>query len=222
LAAIDAAKTPFIESMADVMRIYQALRVKSPTVGTAYAVGALAGLRTSEVRALDWSHVDLERGAIHVQVQVGRRKGRDPKTWSPDGTQVLKDGESRVVPIQPSLAALLASWREVDGGKGLVFKPLRQGSRRFLDDHTMSAYLRDVLVDLKLARDGLGWYESTGAHDGVAMGVGYWFAGDAPAHPGAFHRPGDRALQPPPPGSLQRRRPEPPGGGLRGRFGTIC
>jgi len=25
----------------------------------------------------------------------------------------------------------------------------------------MSAYLRDVLVDLKLARDGLGWYEST-------------------------------------------------------------
>jgi integrase len=154
--AHDPRRTPFIESMEDVIRVYQALKVKSPTVAVAYAVGALAGLRTSEVRALDWSHVDIERGTIHVQVQVERRKGRDPKTWSPDGTQVLKDGESRVVPIQPSLASLLASWREIDGGKGLVVKPLRQGSRRFLDDHTMSAFLRDVLIELKLAREGLG------------------------------------------------------------------
>lgn len=160
-AAHDPKRTPYLERMEDVVAVYQALGKKSPAVATAYAIGALAGLRTSEVRALDWSHVDLQRGTIHVQVQVERRKGRDPKTWSKDGTQVLKDGESRVVPIQPSLATILLAWKSSTSGKGLVCPPIRQGSRRFLDDHTMGAYLGEVLGDLGLAKDGLGWYEST-------------------------------------------------------------
>ena len=159
--AHDPKRTPFLETMEDVIGVYQALKVKSPTVATAFAIGALAGLRTSEVRALAWEHVDLRRGAIHVQVQVERRKGRDPSTWAADGTQVLKDGESRVVPIQPSLAGVLALWEETEGDQGLVCKPIRQGKRRFLDDHTMSSYLRDVLSELKLAKPGLGWYECT-------------------------------------------------------------
>jgi integrase len=159
--AHDPKRTPFMESMDDVVQVYRALRAKSPVVATAYAIGSLAGLRTGEVRALRWDHVDLGRGVIHVQVQVERRKGRDPGTWSEDGTQVLKDGESRVVPIQPSLATVLNAWREADGGQGLVCKPIRKGSRLFLDDHTMGRYLRDVLADLKLSKDGLGWYEAT-------------------------------------------------------------
>ena len=74
---------------------------------------------------------------------------------------MLKDGESRVVPIQPSLAGVLAIWRETGRGSGTGLPPIRQGKRRFLDDHTMSSYLRDVLTDLKLAKPGLGWYECT-------------------------------------------------------------
>ncbi len=31
----------------------------------------------------------------------------------------------------------------------------------FTTERVLDEYLRDVLVDLKLARDGLGWYEST-------------------------------------------------------------
>ncbi len=143
--AHDPKLTPFLETMEDVVKVYKALEAKSPTVAVAYAVGALAGLRTSEARALDWAHVDLDRGVIHVQVQVERRKGKDPATWSPDGTQVLKDGESRIVPIQPSLASILATWRDLDGGRGLIAKPIKKGSRRFLDDHTMNDYLREVL-----------------------------------------------------------------------------
>jgi integrase len=159
--AHDPKLTPFLERMEDVVAVYQALGRKSPTVATAYAIGALAGLRTSEVRALAWDHIDLQRGTIHVQVQVERRKGRDPKTWSDDGTQVLKDGESRVLPVQPSLASILVDWKKSTSGKGLVCPPIRQGGRRFLDDHTMSTYLREVLADLKLAKPGLGWYEAT-------------------------------------------------------------
>jgi len=160
-AAHDPKRTPFLESMEDVIRVYQALRAKAPTVAAAYAIGALAGLRTSEVRALRWSDIDLQRGSIHVQVQVERRKGRDASMWSKDGTQQLKDGESRVVPIQPSLASVLLAWQEFAGAEGLVCPPLRAGRRRFLDDHTMNAYLRDVLKELKLAKDGLSWYEAT-------------------------------------------------------------
>jgi integrase len=159
--AHDPKRTPFLERMEDVVAVYQALARKSPTVATAYALGALAGLRTSEVRALAWDHIDLQRRTIHVQVQVERRKGRDPKTWSDDGTQVLKDGESRVVPVRPSLASILVDWQKATGGKGLVCPPIRQGGRRFLDDHTMSTYLREVLADLKLAKPGLCWYEAT-------------------------------------------------------------
>jgi integrase len=160
-AAHDPKRTPFIESMADVVRIYKALEAKSPTVATAYAIGALAGLRTSEIRALTWEHVDLKALTIHVQVQVERRKGRDPKTWSSEGTSVLKDGESRIVPIQPALAPVLNAWRIVTGPSGLVCPPLRRGKRRFLDDHTMSKFLRDVLDDLSLAKPDLRWYECT-------------------------------------------------------------
>jgi integrase len=152
----DPKNTPYLHEMADVIRVYQALHKKSPTVGVAYAIGALAGLRTGEVRALDWSSVDLKSGTIHVQVQAGA-----------EGAQTLKDGESRVVPIQPSLAPVLASWRKIEGGEGLVVKPLRQGGRRFLDDHTMGKFLRDVVKELQLemkcscCETAAAWYEYT-------------------------------------------------------------
>src|SRR5262249_54874094 len=130
----------------------QALSAKSPTVGVAYAIGALAGLRTGEVRALEWSSVDLQASQIHVQVSV-------------DGD--LKDGEARIVPIQPSLGPILLAGRNAGGGEGLVCKPLRQGGRKFLDDHTMGKFLRDVVKELglemacKCCNTPAAWYEYT-------------------------------------------------------------
>jgi integrase len=158
--AHDPKLTPYVESMTSVVRIYQHLFALSPSVGTAYALGALAGLRTGEVRALAWNHVDLAAKAIHVQVQVERRQGKDRSDWSKDGTQVLKDDESRIVPIQASLAALLKAWKERTGGKGLVCPPVRK-SGQHLDDAVMSRYLRNALEKLGLKREGLGWYQAT-------------------------------------------------------------
>jgi integrase len=158
--AHDPRLTPYVETMADVVKVYQNLVARSPSVGMAYALGSLGGLRTGEVRALDWSHVDLGAKAIQVQVQVERRQGKDKAAWSKDGTQVLKDDESRIVPIQNSLASLLTRWKTSTGGKGLVCPPLRKG-RQHLDDAVMSRYLRDALEKLELQRDGLGWYQAT-------------------------------------------------------------
>ncbi len=84
-----------------------------------------------------------------------------------EGAQTLKDGESRIVPIQPSLAPVLASWRKIEGGEGVVVKPLRQGGRRFLDDHTMGKFLREVVKELHLEMKcsccgtAAAWYEYT-------------------------------------------------------------
>jgi integrase len=158
--AHDPKTTPYIEAMGDVVRLYQWLAAKSPSVGMAYALGALGGLRTGEVRALSWKHIDLTAKSIHVQVQVERRQGKDPAEWSKDGTQVLKDDESRIVPIQASLTALLKTWKEQTGGKGLVCPPVRK-SGQHLDDAVMSRYLRDALEKLKLEKEGLGWYQAT-------------------------------------------------------------
>ena len=152
----DPKSTPYLADMNDIIRLYTALYSKSPVVGTAYAIGALAGLRTGEVRALEWAHIDLPGGQLHVQVQAGI-----------EGPRTLKDGESRVLPIQPALAPLLAAWREIDGGRGLVCKPLRQGGRRFLDDHTMGKFLREVVAQLGLGavcsccQTPAAWYEFT-------------------------------------------------------------
>jgi integrase len=158
--AHDPKLTPYIEAMADVVRVYQSLVATSPSVGMAYALGSLGGLRTGEVRALAWRQIDLAAKQIHVQVQVERRQGKDEADWSKDGTQVLKDDESRIVPIQASLATLLRAWKEQTGGKGLVCPPLRQ-SGQHLDDAVMSRYLRDALKKLELHREGLGWYQAT-------------------------------------------------------------
>ncbi len=88
-----------------------------------------------------------------------RRQGKDEADWSKDGTQVLKENESRIVPIQSSLAALLTSWKAKTGGKGPVCPPLRQKAQH-LDDAVMSRYLRDALEKLKLEKKGLGWYQA--------------------------------------------------------------
>jgi integrase len=158
--AHDPKKTPHLQSLADVMRVHKALE-PFPSIATAFAIGALAGLRTGEVRALRWEHVDLNTNNIHVHVQVERRRGKDPTTWSADGTQTTKGDDGRVVPIFPLLVPILKAAKLATGGKGLVCPPLRERDGGHLSDRTMSSELRTVLKDLKLAKKGLGWYQCT-------------------------------------------------------------
>jgi integrase len=138
----DPRTTPFIEDLADVRRIY--LTLPEP-LDVAYAIGALAGLRTGEVFALRWEHVDLARRRIHVRESV---KGP------------LKDKESRIVPILDRLLPVLADWRKRSGGVGRIIQPLRRDGLK-IDKHTPGVYLAETLVKLELARPGLRWYQAT-------------------------------------------------------------
>lgn len=111
----------------------------------AFAIGVLAGLRTGEIFALKWLHIDLAARRIHVRESV---KGP------------LKDKDSRVVPILDPLLPILSEWKLKSGGKGLIIPPLRSDGRK-IDKATPGNFLRPVLNSLGLARPGLGWYEAT-------------------------------------------------------------
>lgn len=138
--AWDPRRTPFLERLEDVRRVFLAL---PHPVNVAFATGALAGLRTGEVRALRWENVDLDASRLHVRESV-------------EGA--TKDDDSRVVPIGVDLAQVLAEQRLLTGGTGLVVPPMR-GELGHLDEHTMGTKLRDALEKLKLPR--MTWYSAT-------------------------------------------------------------
>jgi len=138
----DPRTTPFIEKLADIRRIFLLLPLP---ISIAYALGVLAGLRTGEIFALRWLHVDLAARRIHVRKSV---KGP------------LKDKDSRVVPILDPLLPILSEWKLKSGGEGLVIPPLRCDGKK-IDKATPGNFLRPVLTALGLARPGLGWYEAT-------------------------------------------------------------
>jgi integrase len=75
----DPRTTPFVEKLSDVRRIFLALE---EPLNVAYAIGALAGLRTSKVFKLGWRSVDLDARQI-VVTEGGSKKGttkaRDPR-----------------------------------------------------------------------------------------------------------------------------------------------
>lgn len=133
----DPRTTPFVERLADVRRIYLALE---EPLSIAYAIGALGGLRTGEVFALKWEHVDLLARRIHVRESV---KGP------------LKDKDSRMVPILDALAPVLEAWKLKSGGKGRVIPPLRRDGKK-IDKHTPGKRLAAALKKLGLAVPGFG------------------------------------------------------------------
>ena len=140
----DPRTTPFVEKLGDVDRIYRAL---PEPLNTAYAIGAMAGLRTGEVFGLRWRHVDLASRRIHVRESV---KGP------------LKDKESRIVPVLDGLLPILTAWKLKSGGEGeaRVIPPMRKDGGK-IHKATPGKYLRAALKELGLERDGLGWYECT-------------------------------------------------------------
>ena len=150
----DPKDTPFLERLEDVRRVFLAL--PEPTA-TMFAVGALAGLRTSEVIGLAWEDVDLPAQRIYVRQQAQR--GR---------LGPLKDSESRTVPLQAALLPILTAWKLKTGGTGLLFRPAcpDRGGRPdlgspalFVRQQTLHRHLREALKACGLPN--LSWYQCT-------------------------------------------------------------
>lgn len=152
----DPKTVPYVKQLEDVRRIHDAL---PEPIRTGYAIGVLLGLRTSEVRALPWEHVDLELRQVNVQQAIGVNGQLGP----------VKDSEARVLPIPPDLLSILKARKLATGGKGQVVPPFYLGrpsgprriSAKFIRSQTLNAALSAALVKVGLAENGLDWYRAT-------------------------------------------------------------
>lgn len=136
----DPRKTPFVKRAQDIGHIFKALQ---EPVNVAYALGALAGLRSGEIPALEWSDVDLPGRRMHIARSI---------------TGKTKDGEVRTVPIVDALNKVLVAHRVRTDGRGKVVPPMRSDGE-FFDDHTMRRHLRRAFAALRLPR--ITWYQAT-------------------------------------------------------------
>ena len=148
----DTRNTPFLETMADVRRVFLAL---PEPINVAFACGTFMGLRTAEVLGLRWQDIDFQGRRVHVTQQIQ------------DGTAgPLKDSEPRTVPLMDSIVSTLTAWKLKTGGEGLLFKPAdpTAGGRpdiasppQFVRPETLRKHLAKALKDLGLP--ALSWYQ---------------------------------------------------------------
>jgi integrase len=150
----DTTATPFLQKPEHIRAVF--LRLPEP-ISVAFAVGALAGLRTSEVLGLSWEDVDLGNRRICVRRQAHRGK-----------LGPLKDNESRTVPLLTALAPILSAWKLKTGGVGFLFKPplASRGGRpdlgqppQFIRPQTLAKHLRKALEACGLPP--MAWYHAT-------------------------------------------------------------
>lgn len=150
----DNRSTPFLETLADVRRVFLALPIP---INVAFACGVFMGLRTAEVLGLRWQDIDFKGRRVHVTQQV-----QDGKAGP------LKDSEPRTVPLMDSLVPILTTYRLAMGGEGLLFQPAdpTAGGRpdigsppQFVRPETLRKHLAKALKYCNLP--GLSWYQCT-------------------------------------------------------------
>jgi integrase len=96
------------------------------------ALAALAGLRASEVLAVQWPDLDLDAKTLRVRNR---------------GAFVTKNGKSRVVPIGDRLHAILAAHKQDDGFVVRPTAPSRSGRPRWVFRKTYNAVLTTAGLD---------------------------------------------------------------------------
>jgi integrase len=107
------------------------------------------GLRSSELRGLRWTDVDLKAGEIHVRQRADR--------FNAIGPPKSEDGE-RTVPIDPKMVAILREWKLACpiGELGLVF-PSGTGA---VESHANIVHrgLQPAMIAAGLTKDGKAKY----------------------------------------------------------------
>lgn len=150
----DCKTTPFLQTLADVKRVFLALPEQT---GVMFACAAFLGLRTGECLGLMWQDFDFQARRVRVSRQI--RHGQPAPT---------KDSETRVLPLQDSLTPILQAWKLKTGGQGYLFAPTVPGrggrpelgaDPEFVRPQTLHAHLKKALEACNLP--ALTWYEAT-------------------------------------------------------------
>ncbi len=151
----DPATTPFIRHLSTVFAIINELQ--SP-FSVAYAIGALAGLRTGEVLGLDWESIDLDpkQRKIVVRQQVQKSRLRRPKSK-----------KSRTVLIVDALYPILLEYHKKTGGTGLLFRPVIKGYSAYPSPNSTRKYTAQWTL-ARGVRKYAGGFDSLGEAEAFA------------------------------------------------------
>jgi len=104
-----------------------------------------AGLRSSELRGLRWSDVDLKAAVLHVRQRADR--------YGTIGNPKSKAGH-RAVPLAPQVVQALREWKlQCPKGTGLVF-PAASGDDVALHNNTVRAFTAAVRAAGVVDKDG--------------------------------------------------------------------
>ena len=143
----DTRSTPFLERPEDIRRLYLALPEPHNMI---FIFGEQTGCRVGEILGMHWRDIDLPGRKIHVRQQM-----QDGKLC------MLKDRESRIVPLATSLAPILEAWKLKTGGVGPLFTPScpTRGGRpdlgspaQFVRPHTVHKALAKALKACELPK----------------------------------------------------------------------
>jgi integrase len=126
--------------------IKRVIAATSPTTRPLMLVAIFDGLRSSELRGLRWTDVDLKNNTLHVRQRADR--------YGKIGNPKSKAGH-RSVPLSPHVVQALREWKvqcPKNGTHGLVF-PAVNGDGVALHNNTLRAFLAAVraagLIDQK-------------------------------------------------------------------------
>lgn len=143
-----------------------------PGLAILVKIAVLAGLRSSELRGLTWSAIDLKAGAITVAQRADR--------WNEIGAP-KSDAGRRTVPIGPTLAADLKRWklRCPPSDTGLVFPNSRGkilSQHRIIDLFTMVQVEAGIAIDSgRIDADGaVIWKPRYGLHSLRHVAASMW------------------------------------------------
>lgn len=156
----DPDQTPHLETKDDIRTVYLTL---PEHIRPMFAVGVFAGLRNSEILALQLGDVDLVRRELHVRrqkVHGGSRKRGVPVPET--ATARTKGKRSRVLPITDTLLPILREAKLAAGAGPWLF-PSRLGGMRHI--RTMEEALTAALAELHAKGRSdipqLTWYQAT-------------------------------------------------------------
>jgi len=134
----DVRSTPFLERPVDIRRLYLALPEPHNTI---FIFGEQTGCRVGEVLGMHWRDIDLPGRKIHVRQQMQGGK-----------LCMLKDRESRIVPLATSLAPILEAWKLKTGGAGPLFTPMHPTRGGRPDIGHPALFIRPCTVHKALAK----------------------------------------------------------------------
>lgn len=103
----------------EVAKLLNVTREEDPGMLAYVAIGLFAGLRRSELCALEWSEIDVEAGTIEVKVEraVGKWRARLPANTNCDPANAIPSGKSNPPRFRGLLNILPLEERRAQGAR---------------------------------------------------------------------------------------------------------